>query len=244
MPPNQAPLAIRSTVSTPRTMVAISALSWRTVARDASPKRPPSGEQSRLGGFQPGWISIFLVVGMVTLTGGTIFTATTVMLPKLLEERPVFDSAGVIGCTALASLIYALTSMAQIVSSRAVDRISAKWLLVGLTSIQAAAMALLSVATGPMVFVASLILMLEVFGQIPVIDTIITRYVPDHFRGRVFLLKYLINLTVGAAAVPMIAVFHSSWGGFAALFITLGAVAVMIVSLLRLPAPAAGAGTG
>ena len=220
---------------------------WRTVERDQPPKRPPPGEASRLGGLKPGWITILAVIGMVTLAGGIIFTATTVMLPKLLEERPVFDTAGVIGYTALASLIYALASMAQIVSGRAVDRVSAKWLLAGLISTQAAAMALLSVATGPMVFVTSLILMLAVFGQIPVIDTIITRYVPDHLRGRVFSLKYLINLTVGAAAMPMIAVFHASWGGFTALFITLGAVAavivLMIVSLLRLPAPAASAGT-
>jgi MFS family permease len=232
--------------------IALGIVFWRAVAREARPARPPARSQSRFEGFQPGWLGVLLVVGMVTLAGGIIFNTTTVVLPKLLEERPAFGASDVVGYSALASLIYALASLAQIASGRAVDRVSAKWLLAGLIGVQALAMSLLAVATGPAVFVISLVMMLAVFGQIPVVDTIVTRYVPDHFRGRVFSLKYLLNLTVGAAAVPMIAVFHTSWGGFPALFASLGAAALaaalLIAALLRPAAlearPRAAAGGG
>jgi MFS family permease len=219
---------------------------WRLVERDTPPMRASAARASPFAGFEAGWRQVLVVITIVTLIGGIIFNATTVVLPKLLEERPVFAGADIVGYAALASFIYAAASLAQIASGRALDHVSAKWLLAGLVATQAITMSALSLASGPAVFALSLAMMLAVFGQIPVIDTIVTRYVPDHFRGRVFSLKYLLNLTVGAAAMPMIAVTHSSSGGFATLFAVLGAgavvMSVVVVGLLRQPPATAGAG--
>ena len=217
--------------------IALGAVFWLAVPRDRPLARRRTERRSRFAEFRPGWVGVLAVIGVVTLGGGIIFNTTTVVLPKLFEERPIIEAgAGVLGYTVQASLVYAAASMAQIVSGRAVDRLSAKWMLGGLIGAQAVAMALLSVAEGPAAFAVSLVLMLAVFGQIPIVDTIVTRYVPDHYRGRVFSLKYLINLTIGASAVPMIALFHSSWGGFEAMFLALGAAAlVMSVAALALP---------
>jgi len=41
-----------------------------------------------------------------------------------------------------------------------------------------------------------------VFGQIPITDAIMARYVPDEYRGRVLSIKFLLNLTVGAMVLP------------------------------------------
>ncbi len=81
-----------------------------------------------------------------------------------------------------------------------------------------------------------------VFGQIPVIDTLLTRYIPDSHRGRIFSIKYLLNLTVGAMAVPMIAGMHQWADGFLTMFQTLAIIAAIMVAaafILRRPLPVA-----
>ena len=83
-------------------------------------------------------------------------------------------------------------------------------------------------AEGPLLFVAALFAMACVFGQIPIIDTLVTRYVPDSYRGRVFSIKYLLNLGVGAMAIPMIASLHTWADGFTSLFQVLGAIALIM----------------
>ena len=42
-----------------------------------------------------------------------------------------------------------------------------------------------------------------VFGQIPITDTIISRYVPDLWRAKILSLKFLLNLSVGALILPL-----------------------------------------
>ena len=60
--------------------------------------------------------------------------------------------------------------------------------------------------------------------------------VPDALRGRVFSIKYLLNLGVGALAVPMIAVLHGAGPGFAGVFTVLAALAACLVAVaLMLP---------
>ena len=42
-----------------------------------------------------------------------------------------------------------------------------------------------------------------VFGQIPITDTILVRYVPDNWRSRVLSAKFLLNLCIGASVLPI-----------------------------------------
>ena len=42
-----------------------------------------------------------------------------------------------------------------------------------------------------------------VFGQIPLTDAIMSRYVPDEYRTRVLSIKFLLNLTAGATVLPL-----------------------------------------
>ena len=79
-------------------------------------------------------------------------------------------------------------------------------------------------------------MMLAVFGQIPITDALITRYTPDAVRGRVFSIKYILNLGVGSMAVPSIWYMHDRAGGFHDLFLALcGCAGVVLLAALMLP---------
>jgi hypothetical protein len=87
-----------------------------------------------------------------------------------------------------------------------------------------------------MMVIAGLLMMALIFGQIPIIDTLIGRTVPDHMRSRVFAVKYVLNFSVAAMAPIAIAAMHDSGGGFVTLFLVLSTIAAIItVCALGLP---------
>jgi len=76
-------------------------------------------------------------------------------------------------------------------------------------------------------------MMLAIFGQIPLNDAIVGRYVADEYRARVLAVRYVVSLGVAAVAVPMIAALHRTEGGFSNVFLVLAALAggVLVASL-------------
>ena len=40
------------------------------------------------------------------------------------------------------------------------------------------------------------------FGQIPINDAILSRYIPDEKRGKILSIKFLLNLCIGASVLP------------------------------------------
>ncbi len=198
----------------------------------------PTGPKTRKEpvAFMPGWQRVLGVVAVMTLVGGLVFNSTTVALPKLFDERLTNVADNLIGFTALAALVYACASFAQLASGLAIDRFAVKPVLLATIGLQVLMMPIVAMQTGWPLFAASFVMMLAVFGQIPITDTLITRYTPDAVRGRVFSLKYILNLGVGSMAVPTIWYMHDYGGGFYALFWTLfGCASLVFVAAMTLP---------
>ena len=88
-----------------------------------------------------------------------------------------------------------------------------------------------------MVLGAAAAMMFVTFSIIPIHDTIIARFTNKEFRSRVFALKYLVGLCVGAAALPMVGWMHESMGGFQTVFLVLaGFAAIQAMIAMFLPA--------
>ena len=49
----------------------------------------------------------------------------------------------------------------------------------------------------------SLFAMAFVFGQVPINDIILSRYVPDRKRAKILSIKYVLNLSAGASVLPI-----------------------------------------
>jgi len=219
--------------------IILGVLFWKLVPADPPIKSKTKTVASMDEAFVPGWRHVLGVIAIVTLLGGLIFNSTTVSIPKLFEERLADSGPDFLTYTAMAAIVYAVASLAQVIAGSAVDRMSAKTLIVGIVLSQFIVFAGVAFADGLMVFALALLGMSCVFGQIPIIDTLITRYVPDSHRGKVFSIRYLLNLGVGAMAVPLISYLHHWGGGFTTLFQILGGCAVlMAVAAITLPKPA------
>jgi MFS family permease len=179
---------------------------------------------------------IFSILLIATACGGVIFNSTTVAMPKVFDERlrSLIDTNFGIG--ALVALVYTLAAFAQLVMGALIDRFELRRLMIGIALIQIPLLAIAANLDGWAMLVASLAMMLAVFGQIPLNDSIVGKYVADEYRARVLSVRYVVSLGVAAVAVPLIAVLHRTQGGFANVFLVLAALAAgMLAASLFFP---------
>ncbi len=183
-------------------------------------------------------IRVLVIVAVATLLGGIIFNATTVALPKLFDERVgglVTDRSGLGG---LVAIVLAVAAFAQIGVGHLIDRYPIKPVFFVLVVAQVPLLKIITEFTDLPMFVAALVLMCLVFGEIPIGDTLVARHTASAWRGRVYGVKYVLALGVSASAVPLVAWLHDT-AGFATLFALLAAFAAAIgVVVLALPGSA------
>ena len=175
----------------------------------------------------------FLVVA--NLLGGLTFHTTTISFPKVLDET-LGAAAGPLGAGGLASLIFACAAFAQIGVGAALDRMPVRRIALVVIGLQVPIFLLLADATGWISVLLAFLVMLLVFGEIPINDILVARYSSAAWRARLYALKYILSLGVSAAAVPMVALLHQPDRGFGAMFVLLAVfMAVVAASALVLP---------
>ena len=176
------------------------------------------------------WRRVLLIVAITTTIGGFIFNSMTVSLPKVLNDRLVDFAMSATEVGAIASFVYASAAFTQVLVGRAIDKYSIKPIFLALVAGQAVTLYFAIMADGWSMVAIGILVMVMVFGQIPINDTLIARYTPDEWRGRVYSVKYVLSFTVSAAAVPSIAWLYEDTGGFSTMF-TLAAIAACIITV-------------
>jgi MFS family permease len=179
---------------------------------------------------------IFAILLVATACGGVIFNSTTVAMPKVFDERLAALTQSNFGIGALVAIVYTMAAFAQVVMGTLIDRFEIKRLMIGVAIAQIPLLALAANLDGWAMLGASLLMMLAIFGQIPLNDAVVGKYVADEYRARVLSVRYVVSLGVAAVAVPLISVLHRTQGGFRNVFLVLAALAAaMLICSLFFP---------
>jgi MFS family permease len=173
---------------------------------------------------------IFAVLLVATAFGGIIFNSTTVSMPKVFDERLRSLTQTNFGVGALVAAVYTVAAFAQVAMGALIDRFELKRLMMGVALAQIPLLALAANLEGWAMLGAAVLMMLAVFGQIPLNDAIVGRYCADEYRARVLSVRYVVSLGVAAIAVPMIALLHRTEGGFANVFMVLAILAAAMLA--------------
>jgi MFS family permease len=179
---------------------------------------------------------IFAILLVATACGGVIFNSTTVAMPKVFDERLASLTQSNLGIGALVAVVYTMAAFAQVVMGNLIDRFELRRLMIGIALAQVPLLWLAANLQGWAMLGAAFLMMLAIFGQIPLNDAIVGRYVADEYRARVLSVRYVVSLGVAAVAVPLISVLHKTQGGFGNVFLVLAALAsAMLVCSLFFP---------
>ena len=207
-------------------------------ARSGKAKPPPStAREKALIGFAPGWKRALCALALVSSAGGFVFGALIFIIPRLFEVRMTGVSVDIAVTGALAACVYAVAAFSQLIVGRLVDRHPVKPVLFVVAVCQVVLVFFMSMQTDYMLFAAALLAMAFVFGQIPITDAVLSRYVPDVWRAKVLSVKFLLNLGVGALSLITARTILADGGGFETVVLVLAIGACFIVlGAMLLPA--------
>ena len=168
------------------------------------PMELPSGASPKIKPetFSYGWKQALLALAISTTFGGFVFTAVTFLIPRYLELYMENLALSVAMTGLLASFVYAISSFSQVIVGWFIDYISPKIVLFIVSIGQIIFIYLASQFDGYKLLFFMTLAVCFVFGQIPIIDAVMVRYVPDSWRNRVLSIKFVLNLGVGAAVLP------------------------------------------
>jgi MFS family permease len=164
---------------------------------------------------------IFAIMLVATAFGGIIFNSTTIAMPKVFDERLSSLTQTSFGIGLLVAIVYSMAAFAQVVMGTLIDRTELRRLMIGVGVVQIPMLWLAANLDGWAMLGVALLMMLAVFGQIPLNDAIVGKYVADEYRARVLGVRYVVSLGVAAVAVPMISALHRTEGGFSNVFLVL-----------------------
>jgi MFS family permease len=173
---------------------------------------------------------IFAILVLVTSCGGIIFNSATVAMPKVFDERLRELTQTDFGIGALVAFVYCVAAFAQVVVGSLIDKIEMRRLMIAIALAQIPLLALAANSQGWLMLAAAILMMLAVFGQIPINDAIVGKYCADEYRSRVYAVRYVVTLGVAALAVPLISTLHATAGGFRNVFLVLAGLAVAILA--------------
>ena len=180
-------------------------------------------------------IRIFAIMFISTAIGGVIYQSTTFALPKLFDERliDIAETASEIGFYAF--IVFAVAGIAQLVVGYFADRHSIRSVFGSVALLQICFLALVHNMSGLNSILVAMIVMMAVFGQIPINDILVGRISSPEWRSRIFAFRYIITFSAMATTLPLVAWVHANWG-FGTLFLALAAAAIVtLISVLMLP---------
>jgi MFS family permease len=201
--------------------------------------RPPesTAKEKAMVGFMPGWPRALLAIALVTSAGGFVFGTMTFVIPRMFEVSMPDVSINVATTGLLAALVYALASFAQLVVGRLIDQHNIRTVLLVVAVAQPVFIGLMSLQSNLTLFFSALAAMAFVFGQIPITDAVLSRYVPDVWRAKILSVKLLLNLVIGALALLAARFILEAGEGFDMVMLVAALVACFITAAaLLLPA--------
>ena len=181
------------------------------------------------------FVRLFSIIMLTTAIGGIIFQGTTFALPKVFDERlaEIAGSATAIG--GYTFLVFAIGGIAQLYVGYLLDRHSARTVFALVAGLQAVFFAVMYQLTGVAALLVAMAFMLVVFGQIPINDVLVSRITKSEWRARMFGIRFILNFTVMASTLPVIAGIHAT-RGFGMLFVVMAvAASATFAAVLMLP---------
>lgn len=180
---------------------------------------------------------VFLFLIIAPMVGGLIFQATTISLPKIMDERlsAMLPETSEIGL--VTALVFGCAAFAQLAVGELLDRYQTKRIYIFLVAVQLVACTLAITAAGWSSLAITLPLMLVTFGIIPVNDWIVAHFISTEYRSRVYAVKSVLVLGVGAVAVQMTGRLHEATGSFNSLFMVMAIAAaiVLVTTFILIP---------
>jgi MFS family permease len=145
------------------------------------------------------------------VAGGITFNIVTIGLPKIVDEG-VRGSIPLALTGSIATAVFVVGALTQLLMGRLVDRFPLPNVFVGLSVLQPIGLAIAAFTVGVPMLAGIALAMAAIYGQVVVNDAMVARYVPREHRAKAYSLRYFLGFTTSGLVVPLISVLHGPDG--------------------------------
>jgi MFS family permease len=168
------------------------------------------------------WRAAFIVPGVISILTGILYWISCRRSAEVLGKKK--QGASAILCRRDQILVVCVIAVAT-----SLDRYSLRSVFIGVVLIQIPTLGLAASANNWEMVIIALLMMVGVFGQIPITDFIIAKYTASNWRSRMYSLKYTLSFCVSITAVPLVSGLRDHTGSFDMVFYTLMGLAVIVL---------------
>ena len=179
---------------------------------------------------------ILFIMTIAATSGSMLFNFSTSSNFELLTSKvhQIMEDPARIGI--LLALVYALSSLTQLVVGNLLDKIALKPLYLGVVAIQLVSLTAAANLDGWVFYVSQIVFMAAIFGAIPFTDAMVVRFVDDAMRSRVAGMRLTVSLGASSLAVWLIGPIVKQAGFTALLWVMVATSMVTFIVVNTLPA--------
>jgi MFS family permease len=157
------------------------------------------------------WVVASLVITVIA--SSTTFNAITVALPKLFQERLSNLTTNTATLGIITFFVYLSGALAQYIIGNLLDKYSLKNIFLPLAIVIVPTLYLASTISDYWLIVLAIIIIVAIFGQVTVNDTMLGKYTADEWRGRAYAARYFLGFTAAGLSVGLVSILYNQ-GGF------------------------------
>lgn len=157
------------------------------------------------------WVVSSLVITVIA--SSTTFNAITVALPKLFQERLSNLTTNTATLGAITFCVYLFGALAQYIIGNLLDKFSLKNVFLPLAIAIVPTLYLASTSSDYWLIALAILIIVAIFGQVTVNDTMLGKYTSDEWRGRAFAARYFLGFTAAGLSVGLVSLLYNQ-GGF------------------------------
>lgn len=172
------------------------------------------------------WVIISLVITIIA--SSTTFHAVTIALPKLFEERLLDLTTNVASLGVITFFVYLFGALAQYLIGYQLDQRPLKHIFVPLAIVIVPALYIASTMTNYGLIALTIVIIVAIFGQVTVNDTMVGKYTMDEWRGRAYSARYFLGFTAAGLSVGLVSMLYNH-GGFDLMLKSIAALSLLTV---------------
>ncbi len=197
----------------------------------------PKGAAKKLDVPRDYLIRVYAVLVLVVLAGSLVYQSATVSIPKLFEERASGLAGSTLGVGIMAAAIFTVGAITQLIVGQLVDKLSLKTTFLLISAFSAPCLLAAAYATDYALLLAAAGIMVAIFGQVTINDTMLGRYTADAWRSRIYAVRYFLGFATAGSAVPLVSNLHNDVTGFQNVYLVLTVLGTIVfIGALLFPA--------
>ncbi|MEI7531200.1 MAG: MFS transporter [Betaproteobacteria bacterium] len=173
------------------------------------------------------WVVASLIITVIS--SSTAFNGITVALPKLFQERLLNITTNTATLGVITFLVYLFGALAQYIIGNLLDKYPLKYVFIPLAVGIVPALYLAAISTDYWLVAIVVFIIICIFGQITVNDTMLGKYTADEWRGRAYAARYFLGFTSAGISVGLVSYFYNE-GGFKLLLQVLAIISVVTIA--------------